>query len=164
MLARLASACFLALLVCGVAPTLAQQKQQGGVIYVPNEDPAMAAAKTKARATLAEFWAAFEKPGSGEDRFSLKVGFRTQGNDSEHIWVNEIARLQDGRYTGRLVNVPRQIPGVSAGSRVEFGDDQISDWMFMRNNKIVGNETLRPLLTRMAPAEAERYRAMLEKP
>lgn len=154
----------LGLLLGGFSPAFAQQKQQGGVIYVPNEDPAMAAAKTKARATLAEFWTSFEKPGPGEDRFSLKVGFRTQGDNSEHIWVNEIQRLEGGRYAGRLINVPRQIPGMSAGSHVEFGDDQISDWMFMRNNKIVGNETLRPLLTRMPPADAERYRAMLEKP
>lgn len=164
MLARLASLLLTALLLCCAGAALAQQKQQGSVIYVPNEDPAMAAAKTKARATLAEFWNAFDKPGPGEDRFSLKVGFPTQGNDSEHIWVNEIGRLPEGRYAGKLVNVPRKIPGAAAGSRVEFGDDQISDWMFMRNNKIVGNETLRPLLGRMQPAEAERYRAMLEKP
>ncbi len=53
---------------------------------------------------------------------------------------------------------------VEAGERYSFKEADISDWMFMRNGKIVGNETMRPLLKRMPKAEAARYRAMLESP
>lgn len=164
MCARPTFAFLLAALLCAASPALAQKKPEGGYYHVPTEDPAMTAAKAKARATLSDFWTALDRPGPGEDRFSLKVGIPTHGNNSEHIWVNEIERLPGARYAGRLVNVPREIPGARIRSRVEFGDDQISDWMFMRNGKIVGNETLRPLLARMPPAEADRYRALMEKP
>ena len=36
--------------------------------------------------------------------------------------------------------------------------------LFKRNGKMVGNETLRPLLRRMAKEEAAPYWAMYEKP
>jgi uncharacterized protein YegJ (DUF2314 family) len=36
--------------------------------------------------------------------------------------------------------------------------------MFMRNGKLVGNETMRPLLKRMPKEQADRYRAMYETP
>lgn len=34
----------------------------------------------------------------------------------------------------------------------------------MRNGKIVGNETLRPLLKRLSPEDAQALRARLESP
>jgi uncharacterized protein YegJ (DUF2314 family) len=137
--------------------------QRGDVIDVPNQDAAMAAAQAKARASLAELWKSLEKPGPGEQGHSLKVGVPVGGGREEHIWVGQIERLAPGKYAGRLGNAPRDIKGKKAGDRIEFGDAQISDWMFMRKGKIVGNETMRPLLARMPKAEADKYRAMLEK-
>ena len=51
-----------------------------------------------------------------------------------------------------------------AGQRIEVADSQISDWMYLRNGKIVGNYTMRPLLKRMPAQDAARYRAMLLDP
>lgn len=138
--------------------------QKNAVIDVPSTDPAMEAAKAKARAGLAEFWKSFEKPGPGEDRFTLKVSVPVGGGNTEHIWVNGIERLPDGRIAARLDNVPRDMKGKKSGDRIEIETKDISDWMFMRNGKIVGNETMRPLLARLPKAQADHYRAMLEKP
>jgi uncharacterized protein YegJ (DUF2314 family) len=45
-----------------------------------------------------------------------------------------------------------------------FKEADISDWMFMRNGKIVGGETIRPLLKSLPKANADALRAKLETP
>ena len=43
-----------------------------------------------------------------------------------------------GRYSGIINNEPVYAKQVKAGQRYEFGDAEISDWLFMRNGKMVG--------------------------
>jgi uncharacterized protein YegJ (DUF2314 family) len=140
--------------------------QRGPVIGVPSADAEMNAAIAKAQATLPTFWSSFAKPGNGEERFTLKVRFRVNrpgGALDEHIWVDSIEPLANGKLAGRLANDPRDIEG-KFGDPVEFRSEQISDWMFMRNGKIVGGETIRVLLPRMPKAQADDLREKLEKP
>jgi uncharacterized protein YegJ (DUF2314 family) len=152
-----------AFLLCAFAPASAKAEEQSPVIKFSNEDPEMAAAKAKARATLAKFWSAYTNPGPGEEGFSLKVALPVGGNNTEHIWTGEIQR-KDGRITGVIANVPRDARNLRAGQRIEIAEDRISDWMFMRNGKIVGNETMRPMLKRMPPDQAAYYRKMMAEP
>ena len=58
----------------------------------------------------------------------------------------------------------RQQPGKRLGDNVEFKDADITDWMFLRNGKIVGGETIRPMLKLMTKADADALRARLEAP
>jgi len=96
----------------------------------------MAAAIAKARASLPDFWRKFAHHSANEDRFiNATVG-----------------------------NTPENVTYVKFGQRIEFEQDQISDWMYYRDGKIVGNFTMRPLLARMPSAEAAHYRAMLAEP
>jgi uncharacterized protein YegJ (DUF2314 family) len=154
----IAGVLFLAFAAPGTAPA-----QDSSYIKLPNADPKMEAAKAKARATLAQFWEKLERPGPGEEGFALKVSLPYSPRDTEHIWTKDVER-KDGRITGVINNRPRDVKTVRLGQRIEISEDQISDWMFIRNGKMVGNYTLRPLLERMPPAEAARYRAMLEEP
>ena len=80
------------------------------------------------------------------------------------IWMAEVKRLPGGRYSGRFANQPRDLPGRKAGEVALFGEADISDWMFMRNGKIVGGETIRPLLKSLPKADADALRARLETP
>lgn len=153
------TALLVALAPLSPAPAWAQE-----VIDVPNEDPAMKEAQGKARASLPEFWKAFDKPAPGERMFTLKVSVPIAGNNTEHIWVNNIERLKNGHLSGQIDNVPRDLKAKKAGDRIEFETKDVSDWTFVRNGKIVGNETLRPLLARMPKEQADRYRALLETP
>ena len=57
-------------------------------------------------------------------------------------------RLPDGNYSGRFANEPNNLPG-NIGDQAEFEQADISDWMFMRNEKIVGGETIKLLLKSM---------------
>ncbi len=151
--------------VLAPAPTIAQTvAQRAPIVDVAPSDVAMRTAIARARKTLPEFWDAMALRLPGTEDFSLKVALAASGNETEHIWVNFIERIGDDRYVGVLANEPRAITGRKIGDRVEFDEAQISDWTFMRNGKIVGNETLRPLLSRMPRSQADQLRAMLEKP
>jgi len=142
----------------------AAAEDRSPIIDFANGDPEMAAAIAKARATLPAFWASYEAPKAAEAGHSLKVRFPTGGNRAEHIWMAEVKKLGDGRYSGRFANQPRDLPGKRAGDLVQFAEGDISDWMFMRGGKIVGGETIRPMLRHMPKADADALRARLETP
>ncbi len=133
------------------------------VVHVPNNDPEMAAAQAKAQVTLAEFWRVFDQPGANEEGFAVKVAIPYGANSSEHMWFNGIER-SGGKLFGTLNNNPVHVTGLRRGQRIEIDGRQISDWMYLRSGKIVGNYTMRPLLKRLPPQEAARHRAMLAEP
>ena len=134
------------------------------VVDVTATNPEMNAAIAKARATLPTFWASYEAPKASETGHSLKVRFAKPASGHEHIWMAEVRKIANGRYSAKFANVPRDLPSKKAGDVAEFGDTDISDWMFMRNGKIVGGETVRPMLKMMPKAEADALRARLESP
>jgi uncharacterized protein YegJ (DUF2314 family) len=146
--------------VVNVAPDDPESKDK--VVNVAADDQEMNAAIAKARATLPVFWKSFERPGAGEDSFGLKVRI-SDSNGTEHFWVVEIEK-KNGKIFGEINNDPETVKSVKLGQRIEVRDDQISDWTFTRNGKIVGNHTLRPLLKKMPSREANRLRSMLEEP
>jgi uncharacterized protein YegJ (DUF2314 family) len=133
------------------------------VVNFQKGDPEMVAAQSKARATLSQFWQAHENPRPNEHGFSLKLAVPISRGDFEHIWMSDIER-QDGKITGIVNNIPRDATWLRTGQRIVIAEDRISDWMFRRGGKIVGNQTLRPALNRMPAQEAAHYRAMLEEP
>jgi uncharacterized protein YegJ (DUF2314 family) len=142
----------------------AAAEDRSPVYDVASSNPEMAAAIAKARATLPAFWASYEAAKASEAGHSLKVRFPTRKNDGEHIWMAEVKKLAGGRYSGRFANQPRDLPGKQAGDLVEFTEADISDWMFMRNGKIVGGETIRVLLKSMPRPDADALRTRMETP
>ncbi len=150
------------ILTVGPKPEVAAQ-DRSPVIDVRTADAEMNAAIARARGTLPTFWASFDAPKPTEDGHSLKVRFPTH-KGAEHIWMAEVKKLPNGAYSGRFANEPRDLPGKRAGDLVEFAQADISDWMFMRNGKIVGGETIKPLLKSMPKADAAALRARMEQP
>jgi uncharacterized protein YegJ (DUF2314 family) len=57
-----------------------------------------------------------------------------------------VAKLSEGRYSGLFANTPRDLPGRREGDLAGFTETSISDWMFLRNGKIVGGEIIHPML------------------
>ena len=125
-------------------------------------DVEMNAAIACARDTLPTFWASCDAPKPTEVGHALKVRFDV-GADGEHIWVSDVKKLSDGNYSGRLANEP-DLLGKNIGDQVEFRQVDISDWMFMRNEKVVGGETIKALLKSMPKEEADAVRARMEQP
>jgi uncharacterized protein YegJ (DUF2314 family) len=126
-------------------------------------DAEMNAAIARARDTLPTFWASYDAPKPTEVGHALKVRFEV-GAEVEHIWVSDVKKLSDGNYSGRLANEPSDLPGKDIGDQVEFKQIDISDWMFMRNEKVVGGETIKAILKLMPEEEADAMRARMEQP
>ncbi len=136
--------------------------QTDTVIQVKDDDPEMIAAIAKARASLPQFWQVFDNPANGESNFSLKVKI-TDSKGTEHFWATDIER-KDGKIQGTINNDPNIVASVKLGDRIPIPQADISDWLYMKNGKMVGNETLKPLLKTLPPAEAETLRGMLANP
>jgi uncharacterized protein YegJ (DUF2314 family) len=153
-----------ALAVLGSPTGSVRAQDRSPVIDVSSANAEMNAAIAKARATLPTFWASYDAPKPSETGHSLKARFPNPRTNGEHIWIAEVKKTADGRYSGRFANTPRDLPGKKAGDVTEFKEADISDWMFMRNGKIVGGETIRPLLKAMPKADADALRARLETP
>ncbi|WP_244571238.1 DUF2314 domain-containing protein [Mesorhizobium carmichaelinearum] len=77
-------------------------------VMFAKDDPEMAVAIAKARASLDEFLALTEAPPSGTGRFKLKVEVR-DGDISEHFWVIPFRRTETG-FVGILANQPEAVP------------------------------------------------------
>ena len=135
---------------------------EDSTVKVPNEDAAMNAAIKKARQSLPQFWSKLASPGSDETGFSLKVRI-DEGDIGEHFWLIDIERKGDVIF-GTINNTPDEVKSVAMGQRIQIDPAHISDWMYMRNRKIVGNETMRALLPRMPKRQADAFRTMLETP
>ena len=134
------------------------------VVNIETADGEMAGAMAKARASLPEFWTKLEQPGSGESDFSLKVAIEGRNAaEVEHFWLTGISR-KDGRITGTISNDPSTVKTVRRGQSYVINPEKISDWMYKRNGKMVGNETMRPLLKRLPAQQAASYRDMYETP
>ncbi|SCB41202.1 Uncharacterized conserved protein YegJ, DUF2314 family [Bradyrhizobium shewense] len=133
------------------------------IVDVRTSDPEMNAAIARARGTLSTFWASYQSPKPSEAGHALKVRFSTR-KGGEHIWIGEVKKRPDGTYSGLFANEPRDLPGKRAGDEVKFTEADISDWMFMRNGKIVGGETIKPTLKSLPKADADALRARMEQP
>jgi uncharacterized protein YegJ (DUF2314 family) len=132
------------------------------IISVEDDDAEMNTAISNARRTLPEFWKEFENLSAGETDFALKLPI-TDANGTEHFWLTSIEK-RDGQIFGTINNDPNTVKSVHNGQRIEILEAQVSDWMYMRNGKIVGNYTLRPLMKRMSPEELEQVKSLLAEP
>jgi uncharacterized protein YegJ (DUF2314 family) len=129
---------------------------------VADDDPEMAAAITKARQTLPEFWAIHDSPKNGETGFALKVKI-TDPNGAEHFWVNNLKR-SGGKTTGTINNNAEIVRSVKNGDQITIPEADISDWMYVRGGKIHGNETVKALYKTMSPEEAAAVKEMMANP
>lgn len=132
------------------------------VILVHEDDPEMNAAQAKARDSLGEFWKHFILPGGNEAGFALKMAI-SDGRMVEHFWCNEIVGGSSGA-TCRIDNEPKDVHAVRMGERIPVDPALISDWMYLRDGRIQGGESIRVLLPQMTPEEAAAYREMLGEP
>ncbi len=94
------------------------------------------------------------------DKLDLKVKF-VDGQRVTDAAAMDVVRMV---LVGKINNEPEFVRHIEMGQKYEFTEAQVTDWLFKRNGKMVGNETLRPLLKRMGKEEAAPYWAMYEKP
>jgi uncharacterized protein YegJ (DUF2314 family) len=148
------------LVTAGSAPapaqTVLQRAERDELFLVPNEDPQMAAAMRKARATLKDFLALAKKPGEKMEGFAVKVAVHDKGR-GEYFWILPFEQKGD-RFTGAINNTPRSVRNVTNGQTISFSESEIADWMYMDNGQMKGNYTACALLAREPKAQAEAFK------
>ena len=133
------------------------------IVTLSSADADMNAAIARARDTLPTFWASHDSPKSSETGHGLKVRFAVGRDRFEHIWMSDVEKLPDGNFSGRFANQPDELPG-NAGDQAEFKQADITDWLFIRDEKVVGGETIKLLLKSMPEEQAAAMRAQMEEP
>ena len=124
------------------------------------DEQEMAAAIVRARSEVDAFIAELANP-SGTNH-AVKVPIEDDG-ETEHFWVTDVS-YANGEFEGIIGNDPGIVENVESGQKWTAPKAEISDWLFMREGKMYGNYTMRPLLKAMPKDQAEAFREMLAEP
>jgi uncharacterized protein YegJ (DUF2314 family) len=124
------------------------------------DEQEMDAAIAQARSSVDRFISELTKP-TGTSH-AVKAPIEDDG-EVEHFWLTEVI-YRNGKFEGTIGNEPGAVGNVKMGQKWTIGKTEISDWMFMRDGKMHGNYTMRPLLKAMPEGEAARFRSMFAEP
>jgi uncharacterized protein YegJ (DUF2314 family) len=119
-----------------VAQELKKGSTEPEYFQVPHDHAAMHRAVIEARKTVGKFITALKHPAPGQQDFEVKKPF-IQGNQVEHIWLSDV-RFVGKRFQGQVDNQPRNIRGLKLGQLVSVNPNEISDWLYIENGKLVG--------------------------
>lgn len=129
------------------------QSPEAGCIYIEDNDKAMEQAVQRARIMVGQFIAAIKSPSKSQRNFEVKKPI-VEGDKVEHVWVRDVT--YDGkRFHGRVDNECVDVKGVKLGDKISVAPEEISDWMFVEDGKLVGGYTLRELYKRL-PSERQK--------
>ena len=149
--------CVLALAVSSTAcgQSLTEKAEKDELYFAKKDDKDMELAYRQAKDGLEDFLATSRNPPSGHSDFSVKIGI-TEGDDTEYFWVSPF-REQAGSFVGTLNNEPRMVTSVQLGQEINFSRDQIVDWLYHHNGKMVGNFTACAMLKSEPEAERQAF-------
>jgi uncharacterized protein YegJ (DUF2314 family) len=125
-----------------------------GEIIGVGDDPEMEAAIAEARRRMPEFRLAFERRGRGDDSpYLVKAPFE-YADGEEHMWVR-VTSFAEETLTGILTNEPYYVENIKVGDKVTLPIESITDWMYRKGDETVGGFTIKVLLQRQPPPEAQ---------
>jgi len=128
---------------------------QPDIYSTGDSDKKMNDAIETARRTLDQFDRALKNNDYDSGTTALKVKFPTS-TGFEHIWIAKIT-LDSGTYQGILDNVPDKIKNIKMGDKITIHREDITDWMFGKNGKLVGGFTIRLIRDRMTEQEKKDF-------
>lgn len=143
-------------LVAGLFLGCGKKPPEDKVINVADNDPAMNAAIQKAKDTvLQQFVPALQAPKAGQVGFAIKypVG---DGKTFEHFWISRVT-FDGKKFTGKLDNIPKLVKTVKLGQTMNIAPDEISDWMYLDNGRLVGGFSIRVLRDSLKGKEREDF-------
>ena len=135
--------------------TKKERKGEPTIYSVGDDDTEMNEAIKTANQTLEKFNAALKSHNPNFGYFALKTRFTTP-TGGEHIWVSNIT-LENNRYFGIVDNLPDATTDVKIGDTVQIENKNISDWMYVDQQKLRGGFTLRLLRKRMSEVERQQF-------
>ena len=142
--------------VAARSQTILQKAERDEIAIVADDDPTMAAAMRKARATLGDFLTIAAAPKPSMENFAVKVAIH-DGDQNEYFWIDPFSN-DNGQFSGRINNKPEMVHTVKMGPLIHFGRDEIVDWMYMDGGEMKGNYTACALLKSAPKNEAEEFK------
>ena len=135
-----------------------KKEENGGdnVYSVDGDDEQMNSAIEKAVKSYDEFLRKFDNPDGNSSDFSVKMMF-SYADGNEHMWLNDLFRKEYKLY-GVLDSDPITVTSVKAGDTVAIAKEKISDWMYLRNDTLVGGYTIRALYNKMSEKEKIKFK------
>ncbi len=124
------------------------------------DEKEMDAAIARAKSEVDTFIAELASP-TGIDH-AVKAPIE-DGGETEHFWISELT-FENGEFKGKINNDPGIVKNVKLGQDWTVKKADISDWTYMRDGKMYGNYTMRPLLKTLPADEAAQMRAILANP
>ncbi len=133
-------------------------ENDGDNVYsVTSDDDDMNNAIAKARSTYDSFLKAFAKSDSNVNSYTVKLRFSNGENDVEHMWLSDLHARGDNFY-GVLDSDPVSIKRVKWGDTIEIKKDSVSDWMYLKDNKMIGGFTIMVLYDKMSKSEKDAFK------
>ena len=127
----------------------------GNVENVASDDALMNSAIQRAQETLPLFIVAFQSPKPTQTYFSIKAKFPYgDAGAAEHIWLGDISFTEE-KFEGVLENEPIYIHNLKIGERITVKITDVTDWMIIDGEQLVGGFTIHVLRNQMT--EKERY-------
>jgi len=121
------------------------------IMQTGQTDEKIAQIAEDARNTLPGFFRQLTRADAKEEHFCIKYPFQAD-NDSgitmEQIWLTGI-HFKNGIYYGFLASAPRHLSGMKKGDKVMFDTDAITDWMYVRGDRIIGGDSIKYLLEKI---------------
>lgn len=131
-----------------------------GYLEVKDNDRALRGAVEKARESLGFFLAALKAKKPDSVNFAVKKCF-IDGDKVEHIWIGDVT--WDGKvFHGRVDNKPLDVTNLHLAQHVTVAPEDVTDWMFVKEGKLMGGFTTRVLYSRLSPEEKAQFRKQAE--
>jgi len=127
------------------------------VIHQDQNDQELLRITNNARDSLSEFFRHMLRPAKDERNFMVKYPLKTDANSGfymEHIWLCDI-QYKNGVYYGTAANTPFYISSIKKGDVIPFSMEEISDWMYIKGEKIAGGYSIKYLLEQLADRSEE---------
>ena len=128
---------------------------KSGYANVSDNDKQMDRAVENAQRTLGFFMAALRAKKNGDTVFEIKKGF-IDGDKVEHLWIKRVT--YDGKkFHGEIDNRPNEVSNVRLGEHVTVAPQDVTDWMFLKDGKLIGGYTTRVLYARLSPEDKAEF-------
>jgi uncharacterized protein YegJ (DUF2314 family) len=142
-------------LLCGCGQSLPETLVKSGY-----DEKEMEAAISRSQREIDSFITELSQPTGNNHAVKVPI---TDAGETEHFWLTDIT-FQNNEFSGIIGNEPGMVSNVKIGQTWTLKKHEASDWMFMRDGKMYGNYTMRPLLKMMPEEEAAMYRSMFAEP
>ena len=132
-----------------------EKENEHDIIGVESDDSEMNLAIEKAKLNIENFDSALKSNNPKFLNFSVKKPYKTVSGN-EHIWISDVV-LKGDSYLGVIGNTPEYTGEIKLGDTVLVEKREISDWMYIDENKLKGGYTIRALRNKLSESEKKEF-------